>query len=413
MYEKTAIEEWLEENNTSPKTNLPLSHNNIIESFFFNQEYKEFLEASPDIERFKLNENNENEKEFVDYLINENYDSAKELKLNNINIYIGDIDIKNYKFFKNHDLIVHFIDNNINFRGNYYTDIIQFICEFGKDESIMYALQKNNYLTYNFKDEKKLIHFICKYASSSIIKYVIDEIYINNHYDIDVADDDGLQSIHYIIKYSTPEMIKYIVEKYLSLGYNLEEDCNTEIDLSPLHFACLFSNSQIIKYMINIYLEQNYDLNCVDDENSTPFHYIGQYGSGNLIKYMIDLYIEKDYDLQQLNDNNMTPLHFICKYSTAKVIKYAIQKYLEIGLSVNDPDNQGWQSIHFICLYHHNNNDLIKYIIDIYVQEEYDMMKEYIVITPDSVTKMKAFDAIVNLTKKSNIEMIKYIMKYI
>ena len=63
--------------------------------------------------------------------------------------------------------------------------------------------------------------------------------------DLECIDNNNWRPIHYICKFSTPEMIKYIIDK----GVDLE--CKTNENWRPIHYICSYSTPEMIKYIID------------------------------------------------------------------------------------------------------------------------------------------------------------------
>jgi ankyrin repeat protein len=58
------------------------------------------------------------------------------------------------------------------------------------------------------------IHFICRFSTPEIIKYIIDK-------GVDLAcskTNEGWRPIHFICCYSTPDMVKYIIDKGIDVS---------------------------------------------------------------------------------------------------------------------------------------------------------------------------------------------------
>ena len=167
MYEKDAIQQWFENNNTSPKTGLVLEHKNISKDFIFNKFFNEFLKLNKDIQRYKP------EIDFIKCIKNKNYNKIINSNISNITYNIQNL---TKIFLKNNNLIKFCIDNNINFINNINMNII---------------------------------HFICKYSTFEMIKYIID-IYIENNYNLECENDDKNKPSDIIYWHSTFQMTQYI-----------------------------------------------------------------------------------------------------------------------------------------------------------------------------------------------------------
>ena len=80
---------------------------------------------------------------------------------------------------------------------------------------------------------------ILKENDEKLIKKIIDENILIKNY-------DNRKLIHYICRYSkNNKIIKYIIDKNL----NLEEE--TKYLYKPIHYICLLKDEELIKYIIN------------------------------------------------------------------------------------------------------------------------------------------------------------------
>jgi hypothetical protein len=213
-YERKCIEQWLESNNTSPMTNQQLEHKNVSKSFEFNKRLQEFIKNNPDCDVYKPDYN------YIELLNENKFDEFINTNIKDISINYNEIE--NINIFKNDILVKYFIDNNIKFT----TNIIN----------------------------SKLIHFICRYSSPEMIKYILN-IYVEKNLDLECETNLKSKPIHFICQHSTPEMIKYILDIYVEKGLNLE--CETIYKMKPIHFICQNSTPEMIKYILDIYKSQN------------------------------------------------------------------------------------------------------------------------------------------------------------
>jgi len=290
MYENDAIRKWLKNNNTSPKTGIILNHKNISHDFIFNKVFNNFLKLNKDIQRYKPEIN------FIECIKNKDYN--KIINSNILNITFDIQNLGNFDFFKNNDLVKFFIKNNI--------------------------------ILMN-KKGMRLIHLICRYSTSEMIKYIID-IYLKEGHDIQCETRDKWKPIHFICRYSTPEMIKYIINIYIQKGYNIQ--CQTKEKYKPIHFICRYSTPEMIKYIIDIYIKKRYNLYCETIDGWQLIHLICKYSTPEMIKYIINIYQKKGYNINCKIDNEFEIIHIICKYSTPEMIKYIIDIYFEKGYNI-------------------------------------------------------------------------------
>jgi hypothetical protein len=129
-YERECIEQWLESNNTSPMTNLPLKHKNVSESFEFTKRLQEFIKNNPNCEVYKPDYN------YIELLKENKFDEF--INTNIKDITINHNQIGNINMFKNDTLVKYFIDNNIEFTNGINSKLIHFICRYSSSEMIKY-----------------------------------------------------------------------------------------------------------------------------------------------------------------------------------------------------------------------------------------------------------------------------------
>ena len=144
------------------------------------------------------------------------------------------------------------------------------------------------------------------YKETILMKKIIDKI------NLECATDKKYKPIHYICKFSTPEIIKYIIDKEVDL------ECETLEKWRPIHYICKFSTPEMIKYII----DKGVDLECENNERWRPIHFICRFSTPEMIKYIID----KGVDLECAILEKWRPIHFICNYSTSEMLAYIINK---------------------------------------------------------------------------------------
>jgi len=253
FYEKDAIDEWLIDSNISPMTGKQLNHKYYNECFWFNKLLKKMMETNPELKKeqyiipINLNFINKTSDEIYVYL-QENNISMCEI---NINFNITT------KLFKNDNLVKYLIDN---------------------------AIETKN------TENLKLIHFICRYSTPELIKYIIDK-----GANTECSDNNGWKPIHYICRYSTPELIKYIIDK----GANTE--CCTNDGWKPIHIICRLSTPELIKYII----DKGVDLECADIYGWKPIHIICRLSTPELLKYIIDKGANKTDCIKKFNGTDV------------------------------------------------------------------------------------------------------------
>jgi ankyrin repeat protein len=200
FYERKAIEDWFKNNNISPTTRQIIDKT-IISSILFNNLLKEYLEKNP--EELKNQYVYEINEIIFNYYINKNdlIELKKYMSLYN-NIVLSFFDETR---LKNNGLAKILIDHqiNINNKNNYL--LIHYICRFSTPEMIKYIIDKGVDLECTTAGGWKPIHLICRYSTPEMIKYIIDK-----GVDLESTNNKKMKPIDYLRRHSTPEMINYI-----------------------------------------------------------------------------------------------------------------------------------------------------------------------------------------------------------
>jgi len=313
FYEKDAINEWLINSDLSPMTGKQLNHKYYNECFLFNKLLKKMINENTELKKeqyvISINLN------FINKTLDEIYVSLQEnnISMCEININFNIIT----EIFTNDNLVKYLIDNTIEIKNNMNMKLIHYICRFSTPELIKYIIDKGANTECYTNEGWKPIHIICRNSTPELIKYIIDK-----GVDLECADIYGWKPIHIICRYSTPELIKYIIDKDVDL------ECSNNNGWKPIHFICRYSTSEMIKYII----DKGANTECSNNDGWKPIHFICRYSTPELIKYIID----KGVDLECSAINGWKPIHFICQYSIFESIKYIIDK----GINKNEYINK-------------------------------------------------------------------------
>ena len=154
-------------------------------------------------------------------------------------------DLNICSFLNYNEQLNYFETINLNTKIHTRYELFNYICKNSNNIKLIDFII-NKYSVWKFSSNWKIIHFICRYSSPTMIQYIID-----NSIDLEPSTTYGWKPIHFICRYSTPEMIKYIIDKNVNL------DVNTKSGLKPIHFICKYSTYDIIKYIKskNIYFD--------------------------------------------------------------------------------------------------------------------------------------------------------------
>lgn len=246
-YECMAIQDWLENHNTSPKTNEEIGYT-LIKSSTISDMIDQFMTEYPELK----------EDQFMTkkpyYLFNEEFMT----KLNN------------YEF---ENLVCYteiMLNDNMPEKD---TTVCEWIFIYNDDNEITKKLIDNS-IDYDTHDDNgtKPIHHACKLSNQEIIKYLIE----NKSVVLNELDAKGNQPIHYLTKYQ-----KNISE--IATHFFEESDMRSMNNhgLMPIHILAknITSWDTIVPF-----LNTKQELELVSEEGMTPLHYLCKYcGDINII----------------------------------------------------------------------------------------------------------------------------------
>lgn len=260
------------------------------------------------------------------------------------------------------------------------TGIEFFLKKNGSDDLIIKKLiDESADLEKTFDNQKRLIHYVSKFCSPNMIIYLI-----NKGVNLDVEDSRGKYPIHYICRYSTLGVLKYVVEntnvdldvvekytcftilyfasmskdlnkiKYLveEIGVGLPEPTTSKYSI--LHCVAEFSTVEIFQYFENL----GYNLNMVNEETGyTPLGMAVNFASEPYTSLYL---IEKSDDLDQDIEGNS-----LIHIASIKKNLAIIQALVENGVDINLPNNCDDTPLHICC------GDEYKYHLDSSFDEKY------------------------------------------
>jgi ankyrin repeat protein len=176
-------------------------------------------------------------------------------------------------------------------------DIIRYILMNKKTyELIQMKIKKNEYKIKKNNLELKIEKIKEKRDLEEIMKYNINTNFLEKIYKKKIIKNDLLmiiiinnfinleeeykkykwRPIHFICRYSTEKMIKYIIEKEINLK------CETKCGWRPIYLICNYSTLEMIKYVIEKMIKKNKKTNLLSLELSKILKII--YNNINLTK---------------------------------------------------------------------------------------------------------------------------------
>jgi hypothetical protein len=201
---------------------------------------------------------------------------------------------------------------------------------------------------------RKLIHYVCRFASLKLIKYAIRL----KKWDLETMTGKDWRPIHYACSCSNVlnssdqmKMIRYLVER----GVDLEAKNNE--GMRPIHFVCgsvtnLCSSDQV--EMIRYLAERGVCLEEKDREDWKPIHYVCSCENNlcstdqaEMIRYMMD----RKVCMESVNDEGICPQHIVFSgnnyLSSSDYLSIAIHM-MDRKIDLTIKDNMGLTPIDYL-----------------------------------------------------------------
>lgn len=259
--------------------------------------------------------------------------------------------------------ILYHIFNSKKYNGT--NDVVKYLIKFGVG------------LGYKDSNNYNVLHSACKSSSNEIIIMLAQKkpLLINKkdkskghtpwmvalNYDKYNAFINMTKYIDHTIKTNLKSSLIHILAdcgnyntfKCMMDKYDLDINTKNEKGMTPLHFALTIACPKISEMIIN----RGGDVNCANNKGKYPIHYALQYQ----YKYphLIKLLFTKIDNFEIPYKNNF-PIHYAAKWCDVEIIRLLIDKNVDLEVKGNDNE----KPIHLVCE-HNNNDDLIKYMIDV------------------------------------------------
>jgi len=162
-------------------------------------------------------------------------------------------------------------------------------------DDLKFMLLNTNY-NEPLRDDKLLIHFVCKYSNDNVKKYIIN-FYIDNNLNLQHTNINGWAVIHYIFRYSTSEISHMVIDYYEKNKIIFPPSACYKWNM--LHICATCQTPDVIIRMIKKCHEDNYDMNVCDFNGYTMLHYICRHSTREVINYAIN----KNVKLKFINKN--------------------------------------------------------------------------------------------------------------
>ena len=284
FYEKSAIEQWLKKNNTSPQTGLRINKKTYPCIALQNQ-LEEFYDNNPlsMAKRFKKSLSHADNLDEINKII-ANAEYTKLLNYNEFNwLLFGSLNLIKLMKNINSNVITHIINHTLN-------------------------------LDCQYNDGWRPIHYVCAYRSIDAIKLLVD-----NRVNLECENNDKWRPIHFVCKYRSLDAIKLLVDSRVNL------ECEDNIKWRPIHIVCRYQSIDAIKLLI----DNGVDLECTTSHKRCPIHIVCRYQSIDAIKLLID----NGVDLECKASHKWCPIHIVCRYQSIDAIKLIVDK-VDLGTRI-------------------------------------------------------------------------------
>ena len=277
FYEKSAIEQWLKSNNTSPQTGL------IIKKVAY-----PFLVLQKQLDEFYINNPLMIKKRFLK-------PTSHRENLPKINRIIDNSD---------YDLLLNYTE----FDWILFGESIDKLMENVTNDIMIHIINNTLDLACDTDTNKwKPIHYMCQYQSIDVIKLLIDK-----GVDLECETHDKWRPIHLVCRYRSIDAIKLLVDNEVDL------ECETDAKSKPIHLACTNQSIDAIKLLV----DTGVDLECEDDNKWRPIHYACRFRSIDAIKLLVD----NKVNLECETNKKWKPIHIVCHYQSIDAIRWLVDK---------------------------------------------------------------------------------------
>jgi len=246
-YEKTVIEQWLKNHDTSPLTGLKIDKKvyncsttqNILDNF-----YKKF----PDYQKKRYQKSTlhcDNVEEINDIIRESkftdlpNYTEFDWLLFEDDNItkIVKSCDTTSFKYL---------IDNTLNLEAIIDTDMkwraIHYACRYGSSEIIKLLFEKNVDLECESANKWRPIHHACRRQSIETIKLFVDK-----NVDLEAETIDKWRPIHYACRYRSAEIINLLISKGVNCDSKIADFGGKKCNYGIVELIKLNDNIQVPK----------------------------------------------------------------------------------------------------------------------------------------------------------------------
>jgi ankyrin repeat protein len=213
-------------------------------------------------------------------------------------------------------IVRQLVDNGafINIKSTLGTTALMFITDFGNIELLKYMVSKGGNLK---QDEAKLLILATQKSRLDILKYLVDENYLN----VNAKDEEGKTAFIQ---------------------------------------ACMTANMETIKYL----LDKGADINAKNDTWDNQYHAISLYGTPLMHAValgrmdVMNLLIEKGAKIDEKTNKGNTALTVALECAQFDAARLLVEK----GAFIDDQDKNGYTPLMLAAV--KNNLEIVKYLVD-------------------------------------------------
>lgn len=298
IYERIAIEKWINENGTSPMTRERIK-GKLKESILVKNILETILELYPDLKKEQYEKDNlymNNSREIHNHIRNKNFTKL----LDYIEYDIVELDSNLIDIFEgaDDDTVIYVLDNSNIYD---YSNIILRMIRYASPNIQRYMIQKSNI--------NELFKSIYYYVDINTFLLIINETeYIHT--------DHVLNSIcNYPLKFT-----KCIIDKYIELNMDL-----TDIFMKFIKME----NQEILNYILDN--SGIIDLKYVDEKNWTFLHFVGFLRYSDIFIKLVNL----GANLNCISKEGWYPIHVACYYCNEETISLLLkEKNIDITVEI-------------------------------------------------------------------------------
>lgn len=269
--------------------------------------------------------------------------------------------------------------NDVVYARNYFSE--------QKTQLEIFDIKKFNSYIYDYKikylykcelnncdyDDHYPIHKICLESNLNDVKLAFDIYNTLNIRIIDIKYKFNYSILDFVCFFAKSEIIKYVLDYYIENKFNFNyTDCN--LNKTSLHYICGSNNivvsqsddrSELIKYFFEKFVEHNYNFNLLDTYGNHPAIYISENNwSLDLLEYIFKIYQDKKYNFDyETTIDKFKIINNICSNCKPEIIKRVLELYSENDMNIINNNNK------LIFLILENNNvtsDLINFVLSYY-----------------------------------------------